>query len=147
MRIELTTDVALPVDEVFARFDRNLFLALNPPFPLVRLERFDGCRTGNEVHLDLSFGLFRQRWKSVITAFGEDDAGVHFVDEGHILPFFLRTWRHEHRLERTAGGTRIRDRIDYTAPAPWLEWLLYPVLYLQFLYRKPVYRRFLSGSS
>ncbi len=144
MRIDVTTEVPGPVEEVFQGFDRALFLKLNPPFPLVRLLRFDGCETGDEVHLALNFILFRQRWESVITDAGQDAAGRYFVDEGRMLPWPLKTWRHHHGLERSGSGTRIRDRIDFSTGNRFLDRLMYPALYLQFLYRKPVYRSFFS---
>lgn len=147
MRIEVTTEIARPVEEVFRGFDRDLFLKLNPPFPLVRLLRFDGCEPGDDVHLELNFILFRQRWESVITQAGTGADGRHFVDEGRLLPRFLRTWRHYHGLESTGPGTRIRDRIDFSTGYGWLDWLMYPMLFLQFLYRKPVYRRFFSAET
>jgi len=141
MRIELTTRVDAPYEAVVAGFDRSLFLALNPPFPRVTLERFDGCRTGDEVHLRMHFGVFQQRWESVITDHGEDSGGSYFVDEGHVLPFFLKRWRHYHGIERVENGTLLRDRIDFESPWRPLDLVLYPALLGQFLYRKPVYRR------
>ncbi len=146
MHLILKTLVRQPVPMVWAGFDRSLFDRLSPPFPPVDVVRFDGCLPGNVVHLRLNFFLFRQDWISSIvdqqtlpTADRPDE--IFFVDEGTQLPFFLRYWRHRHRLLRDAsGGTLIVDDVTFQSPFRLMDYLLYPVLWLQFAYRKPVYR-------
>ena len=143
MRLTLTTSVAQPYQTVFAGFDANLFLRLAPPLVRVRLVRFDGCRVGDVVALELKpLGMPAQRWTSRITEFAETADEIYFVDEseGADLPFFLRTWRHKHRICRNGDGATIIDAIEYTAPLG-LNYLLYPILWLQFAWRKPIYRR------
>lgn len=142
MHILLKTTVAQPVGQVASRFNRQLFEALNPPFPPVRLLRFDGSRTGDEVHLELNFLLFRQVWKSRITDDQSSAEEISFVDEGIQLPFFLSYWRHRHRIIRVGNQSQIVDDITFRSPFFLMDFLLYPVLYLQFLYRKPIYRRY-----
>ncbi len=132
-------DAELP--SVWERFDQELFLALNPPFPPVKLLKFEGSETGNEVALELNFFLFKQKWVSIITNHSVSETAIEFTDEGERLPFFLIAWKHQHRLERTEKGTYIIDNIQYRAPMG-LSWLLYPALWLQFLYRKPIYKRY-----
>jgi ligand-binding SRPBCC domain-containing protein len=145
MRIYITTAVKPPYQEVAQKFDQNLFKALSPPFPRVRLLRYDGNRPGDEVHIRLHFGFFRQTWKSRITAYETEPGKVYFVDEGFGLPFFLCYWRHRHEIRRHGMGTLIVDDITFRAPNRLLGYLCYPVLYLQFAYRKPIYRRYFGG--
>jgi ligand-binding SRPBCC domain-containing protein len=145
MRLIISTVVQKPLEQVFAGFDKKLFTLLNPPFPFPKAHvlRFDGCEKGHEVHLELSFhGLGTQRWESLITASERTPTRIFFIDEGIKLPFFLKKWKHQHILERNPDGTTlITDDISYDAAA-WLpNFLLYPALYLQFAYRKPVYRK------
>lgn len=140
-RLVITTRVEEPVERVFAGFTRDLFLRLNPPFPPVTLERFDGMTPGDEVHLLLRFPVWPQRWVSRITERVESDAERYFVDEGVTLPFFLKRWHHRHVIRREGEGSLIIDDITFATPHPLLDILLYPALFLQFLYRKPVYRR------
>jgi len=59
-------------------------------------------------------------------------------------PFFLRSWRHEHRLEQQKDHTVLIDAIEYHAPIRLLEWILWPILWWQFRYRQPVYRRYFN---
>ena len=141
MRLIITTPVNQSCAHVWAGFDRDLFLRLSPPFPPVALLRFDGCLPGDEVHLELNFLLFRQRWESRITEQQRTPEEIYFIDEGQKLPFFLQYWRHHHRLLCRGANTEIVDDITFRAPA-WLpDFLLYPILYLQFRYRRPIYRR------
>jgi ligand-binding SRPBCC domain-containing protein len=131
----------MPPHKVFEQFDQTLFLKLAPPFPPVKLLRFDGCMPGDVVSLELNFLLFKQVWTSTITAYESNKEGIYFIDEGTHLPFFLTRWHHKHLMQATTDGCLIAD--DITFESPWFlpAWLLYPVLWLQFAYRKPIYRK------
>jgi ligand-binding SRPBCC domain-containing protein len=145
MRIYITTAVKQPYREVAQKFDQNLFVALSPPFPRVRLLRYDGNRPGDEVHVRLHFGFFRQTWHSLITDAGAQPGLVYFVDEGRKLPFFFRHWRHRHEIRQQGTGSLIVDDVFFRSPNRLLDLLLYLVVYLQFAYRKPVYHRLFGG--
>ncbi len=141
MHITLKTKVQQMPSEVFEGFTEALFLKLAPPFPPVRLVRFEGSEVGNVVELELNFIFFKNTWQSLITAQEKTQEEIYFIDEGKKLPFFLCTWRHKHRICRQGTGSQIIDEISYKSPFWLLDYLLYPVLYFQFAYRKPIYRR------
>lgn len=142
MRLLLKTQVSQSLPVVWAGFDRALFDRLSPPFPPVDVVRFDGCMTGDVVHLRLNFLLFRQDWVSRIVDQQTTDAEIYFVDEGTQLPFFLTYWHHRHRLlYDSPGSTVIADEITFRTPSRLTDVLFYPLLWLQFAYRKPIYRR------
>lgn len=142
MHLLLQTRVRQPPPAVWAGFDRSLFDQLSPPFPPVDVVRFDGCRAGDVVHLRLNFLLFRQDWISLITGQQTGPDEIYFVDQGTRLPFFLTYWQHRHRLLRDpAGGTVIVDDVTFRTPLRLTDYLMYPLLWLQFAYRKPIYRR------
>jgi ligand-binding SRPBCC domain-containing protein len=139
--ILVTTRVKAGLPEVVAAFNKDLFLRLNPPFPPVRLLRYDGNESGNRVELELNFLLFKQRWVSVIS---ETAAGPHFwwfKDEGEQLPFFLKSWSHKHVIEQKDGFCLITDAIELTAPAYLPHGLVAAAIRLLMLYRRPVYRK------
>jgi len=70
---------------------------------------------------------------------------IYFIDEGTRLPFFLAYWHHRHRLLRAAdGSTTIVDDITFQTPSRLTDYFFYPLLWLQFAYRKPIYRRVFS---
>lgn len=141
LHIRIETPVAASAERVWAGFDRALFEALAPVFPRVRVVRFDGCRPGDVVTLELDFGLFRNRWTSRIVAGGRDDGGYFFEDEGVELPFFLGTWRHVHRIEPRGAGCVIVDAIAYRARGGRLsDYVWWLPLHLQFRARRGVYR-------
>lgn len=146
MQFSVKTLVEQPIARVFAGFDQSLFLKLAPPFPPVKLLRFDGCAPQDQVHLRLSFIFFAQTWESLITAQHQDANEIYFIDEGVKLPFFLKKWRHKHRIvQQDAQSSWIIDEISFDTPF-WLpRWLLFPSLYAMFAYRKPIYRRYFAS--
>lgn len=138
MQFKIKTTVEQDYQSVFMGFDKRLFLALNPPLMPLKLLRFDGCKTGDEVHLELAFGM---KWISLVTDFQEREDEIFFIDEGIQLPFFLTYWRHKHRIIKNGTGTILIDDITYRSSSKIMDYLLFPFLWMQFKYRSPVYRR------
>ena len=64
MNIQLTTTVKGNYKTIMARFDRQLFEALAPPFPPMEVVEFTGSREGDRVHIRF---LDRVNWISLIT--------------------------------------------------------------------------------
>lgn len=141
MKIVISTPVEQDYLSVKEGFNENLFLQLSPPFPPVRLLRFDGSAKGDTVILELNFLLFKQKWISEITEDQTNENEFYFIDEGVELPFFLKKWKHKHRIIRAGKQSIIRDEIEYQGPFGLMTLLLYPALLLQFLYRKPIYKK------
>ncbi len=141
MHVKVTTQVRQSLAQVKAGFNQDLFLKLNPPFPEVSLLRFDGCLKGDLVELLLDFKVGKQKWVSEITFDNETADRFEFIDEGIMLPFPFRFWKHHHLLIGNAQGCQIVDSIEYKANNKLMTMLLYPLLFLQFVYRKPVYKR------
>ena len=141
MRIIIETKVSSTVEEVFKGFNESLFLKLAPPFPLVKLKQFDGCQKGDTVHIELSFILFKQQWKSLITNFSKQENEIYFIDKGVELPFFLKHWVHKHNMVKYNSSTIIIDDIEYKTFNVVTDILFYPLMYLQFAYRKPIYQK------
>ncbi len=141
MKINIETPVAMDYREVYAGFTKDLFVELTPPGIPVKLLRFDGSKTGDEVHLELSFPGFKQQWISEIISDACDDNECCFVDEGRRLPFFLSYWRHAHRILKDGSGARIVDDIEFRSPIPGMALFVYPVMARQFRARGPVYQR------
>jgi ligand-binding SRPBCC domain-containing protein len=143
MRIILHTAVLQPPPLVMAGFTRTLFEALAPPFPRLRVLRFDGCRTGDRVEIELDTLVKRLPWTSLIVADGWEPDGTHFfVDEGQVLPPPLRYWQHRHRIQPGShGGSVIVDDLEYRTASRLLDVLIYPAMWAQFAWRRPIYRR------
>jgi len=129
--------------EIFARFDEALFRALAPPFPRMEVLRFDGCRLHEETHVDLFF-FGRRHWESVNTEFFGSEREIFFVDEGRVLPFGMKRWRHTHRVTSVAGGSQIRDEIEYDFGNWLLNALWWLPFYLQFGTRPAKYKRYFA---
>ena len=141
MKLTIKTQVEQDYLTVKNGFDASLFKKLSPPFPPVKLLRFDGSKKGDVVSLELNFLAFKQTWISKITEDQTNEKEFYFVDEGVKLPFFLKSWRHKHRIIQSGDQSIIRDEIQYQAPFGLLTLLLYPALLLQFAYRIPVYKK------
>ena len=141
MKLKLQTSVQTSHIKVLEGFDESLFARLAPPFPPVKVLRFDGCKTGDLVELELNFLLFSQKWTSKITKTFSNEGECGFVDEGVRLPFFLGSWKHTHRIIATSEGSIISDEIEFQGKYPGLSPILFPLLWLQFWYRKPIYRK------
>ncbi|WP_216679166.1 SRPBCC family protein [Hymenobacter siberiensis] len=143
MHVTLRTAVSQSPAVVMAGFTRKLFVALAPPFPRLRLLRFDGCHTGDRVEIELDTLVKRLSWTSLIVDDGVQPDGTHFfVDEGQILPPPLRFWRHRHLIQPgPKGGSVIVDALEYRTASRLLDALIYPAMWAQFTWRRPIYRR------
>lgn len=145
MKIVLRTKVEQDYQTVYKRFDRDLFLALKPPLMPLKLLRFDGSRKGDQVHIQLGAGTLSARWDALIVADEQNDTECYFVDEGIRLPFFLKKWKHKHRIQKDGSTSIIIDDIFYQTPNFLLDYIMYPIMYLQFYMRKPVYKRYFKN--
>ncbi len=143
MRIYLKTTVSADFQSVINNYDRKLFDALKPPLMPLKLIRYDGEKTGDEIHLALGFG---QKWISVITDNGATEKEWFFVDEGKVLPWPLRYWKHKHKVLKTDNEiTTLIDDISFGTGSSLLDTFIYPFLYLQFAMRKPAYKKFFGN--
>ncbi len=140
MQLKVKTVVSADLKTVKEGFTQELFLALNPPFPKVKLARFDGCKKGDKVSLVLNFLLFKQHWNSDIIEDKQTEKKWLFVDVGVKLPFFLKKWRHQHEVISNHKGSTIVDDINYTTGTILTDLLMWPLMAGQFLYRKPIYK-------
>ncbi|MBS9523504.1 hypothetical protein KI659_05665 [Litoribacter alkaliphilus] len=141
MRISIKTLVNQDLGKVKSQFNSSLLEKLSPPFPKVSIKRFDGIDLEDQFEMELNFGFFKQQWKGKVTRSYEGKETFFFIDEGNKLPFFLKSWKHQHLLLSKNGKTEIVDNITFEGKVFPLTLLLYPAMYLQFLYRKPIYRR------
>lgn len=146
MKILIKTRIEKNYQVIFSKFNLELFKALKPPLLNLVVERFDGCKKGDEVHLKMDLmGLLNQKWVSHITANFRSDYEIYFVDEGTLLPPPIKKWKHIHRIEKINElASYVVDDIFYTSGNRALDLAIYPALYLMFLYRKPIYKRELS---
>jgi ligand-binding SRPBCC domain-containing protein len=145
VKLLFETDLAVSSQQVVAGFGKDLFLYLAPPGVKVSLKRFDGCKRGDEVHLEIDSVILRQEWVSLITANAESENEWSFIDEGKKLPWPLKFWRHHHRVLRTGDKTsRIVDDITFQC-AFGLDLVMYPLLWASFAVRPSRYRKFFQG--
>jgi ligand-binding SRPBCC domain-containing protein len=140
LEIIISTIVEQNFRKVWHGFDANLLSKLSPPFPRVRILSF-GNQINDKIIIELIFFIVRQKWISIITEKKIFDDHAFFVDEGEVLPFFLKSWKHTHIVEKIEENTLIIDKIEFRTPSILTDYIFYPLLYLQFIYRKPIYKK------
>jgi len=142
MRILLSTRVQnTTVNQTIHLFNRESFLKLSPPFPKSELLQFDGCKKGDLVKLRLRLFFAWHYWDSEIIENSQTDYSWQFIDSGTRLPFFLSGWLHKHSLVQSENDVFVIDDIEFKAHNRLFEWLIYPALWIQFAFRKPIYRK------
>ena len=144
MRIIIKTKVEQDFKKVFQAFDINLFMKLKPPLVSLDVIRFDGCQKGNEVHIEVKLLWMKQKWISLITEQQSNENKIYFIDEGVLLPKPLKYWKHKHIIDKSIDSSIIIDDICYNTNNILLDFLLFPALFLQFYFRKPVYKSYFS---
>lgn len=141
MRIKISTKVEQDLTNVKEGFNERLFITLSPAYPKIELYRYDGCERGDIVALSLNFGIAKQEWVSEIIEQTSSDGLFEFTDVGIKLPFFIKEWKHRHIIKQLDSGSMIIDYIEYSTPFLALNYIMFPLFYFQFLYRKPIYRK------
>ena len=141
MKLTLSTQVEQSVQKVKAGFNIDLFKLLAPPFPKLKVKRFDGCSKDDLVELELDFIIQKQSWVSLIIFDRTSNEKFEFIDIGEKLPFPFKSWKHHHIVEGNHKGSIITDDIEFRSGMLMFDYLLFPLLYLQFIYRKPVYKK------
>jgi ligand-binding SRPBCC domain-containing protein len=145
MQLQVRTKIKQSYLQVKEGFNEQLFKKLNPPFPKVILKRFDGCKKGDLVNMQLNFIAFKQTWESLITADDTTEGYFFFQDEGKQLPFFLKQWKHRHWVRKVDEfNSEIVDDIHFSTGHILTDVFMYPLMKAQFLYRKPIYRKFFN---
>lgn len=142
MRVVLKTKIKGNHKKIIKAFDRELFLALAPAFPPIELKQFTGSETGDKVHIHFKKPI-NSDWLSDIIDHGYEENRSYFVDKGVQLPFPLKFWEHHHIVEQIDKDfVYIIDDMRFKGPNIFITFLLYPFIYLGFLPRKRIYKKY-----
>ncbi len=143
MTLRLATEVDGYYLDVMSRFDRNLFEALRPPIGM-EIHKFTGSKKGDQVVLNFTFPA-KFTWQSDIIEDGHNEERAWFVDIGTILPWPLKSWRHEHIVEHISQDrSRIVDKMTYSCGSHLLTIIIRPFMFGAFFPRKRVYKQYFS---
>ena len=140
MKIKISTKVNKSYEEVFKNFNQPLLEKLTPPLIPFKLLKFDGSKKGDDIHIQLNILGLKQLWITHVIEDSHDKEEIYFIDQSSKLPFFLTFWKHKHRILNRKTGSQIIDEIEYRTPHFLLDYLCYPVMYLQFYFRKHIYK-------
>ena len=142
---KISCQVSASMSYVWSVFDERLLAKLAPPFPIARIIRFDGCKAQDEVIIELDFLILKTRWNSEITSYISDSTSHVFIDEGTRVPFGIKKWKHEHRIEViNKTQSLITDKIQFQTNYKLLDWLLFPFIWGMIAYRIPLYKKLLK---
>lgn len=139
MKLVVKVRIAFPPETVYNYFNKDLFLALAPPLSGIKLVRFEGSRPGHYVELKMGLPFFKMTWISKITDEHISKDLIWFTDKGIKLPFFLKSWHHKHIIKANINGSEIIEDITYSTGSKLTDYLVYPLLYGQFAWRKIAY--------
>ena len=140
-----TKTKATSKEAVMAKFTSELFILLAPPFPKIKLLRFDGSEKGNEIHIEMDFIFYKKLWISLITEHGSTSNELYFIDEGTTVPAPIKYWKHLHVVRAINSGIEIEDNLTYTSGNKVVDLLLFPFVYGLILYRNPIYKKIFSS--
>src|SRR5712692_7372289 len=148
-RFEKTTTLACPVAAVFEFLCRpaNLVEVTPPEFNMRLTEGPERLQVGAQIVLQGRRWGFGQRIVSKVTALEPNHLLVDEQVEG-----LFKKWIHTHRLEETAGGTRMTDEIEFEPPGGMLGLVLtadtiQAELEDLFAYREQKLRELLEGGN
>ena len=140
MKLYFETLINHPWQKIRDGFNQDLFIYLAPGFLPFKLERFDGCKKGDEIHINLGPGM---KWISHITFEETNASGWSFIDEGKVLPWPLIYWKHHHRVDRMSETeSKIVDDINFECSPKWMSPMIKPFLWQVFALRPERYKRF-----
>lgn len=146
MRLLFRTPVKKDFLFIKEKFTRELFLYLAPPWATIDIKKFDGCKTGDEIHVHINQSGLKQEWVSLITDEIQTDDEWCFVDEGKVLPWPMTYWKHRHRvLKMSNGHSEIVDDIHFECSPKWMNYPTYAVVYAVMGIRPSRYKKFFEG--
>lgn len=142
MRIFLRSSVEYDFDKVTSGFGSELFEFLLPPKFMASLVTYEGSVPGSKVHIRFKIP-YPSDWISVIKSEEKDDNKYVFMDEGEVLPFGLKKWKHIHSVIKIDNQTtEIIDDMNFSTGFKFLDLLYFPILFLAFYPRKKLYKKY-----
>ncbi len=142
MKVTISTNVKGFYDKVYRAFDLKLFEFLKPKGARMEIVEFTGSQKGDKVHIRFTSPI-KADWISEIIEDHKDEQTAFFVDKGTVLPWPLKEWRHKHEILNTSDeSSTIIDHIQYKTSNVIFDLLFWPVMYIAFSQRKPLYRKY-----
>jgi len=129
------------IQDVYSVFDFRLLTALSPPMMKPEAKIYEGNKLGDQLYFVIRTPIGGFPWKGKVTEESITENEIYFVDEGTEMAFGMSTWKHKHRLIKINDGTLIRDEVFFDTKNRLLKYVLLPGVWMQFLYRKPLYEK------
>lgn len=145
MKLKSLTLIENTVENVWPKFNKDLFVQLKPPFVNLVVERFDGCRQDDLFNLQVSIFGKLIHWNGKITKHYISEKECYFIDEGILLPWPLIKWTHKHRIIKSGfDKCFISDEVEFITHNMFLDFMMYINFRIMFMLRKPIYKKVLG---
>lgn len=144
MKININTTVEGHFLEVHKAFDLQLFEFLKPIGAKMNIIEFTGSKKGDKVHIRFVRPV-KADWISEISADFIGDNEAYFIDQGTVLPWPIIAWKHKHLISNHCEThSIIKDQIEFKTINPIVDYLIWPMMYLAFALRKPLYLKYFN---
>ena len=142
MKINIETKVEGHFLDVYKAFDLQLFEFLKPKGAKMEIIDFTGSKKGDTVRIRFIRPV-KTDWISEISEDFVGDDEAYFIDQGTILPWPLSSWKHKHLISHESNThSIIKDQIEFKTISFILDYLIWPIMYIAFALRKPLYKKY-----
>lgn len=142
MKFTIKTPVPGNYKDVMKRFDLDLFEFLKPWGAKMQVIAFTGSETGDQVHIRFTSPI-KAEWISTIVDHGINKEEAYFVDQGSVLPWPLKYWKHRHVVKNVSlTKSVIEDQIEFKTSNVILDVLIRPAMYMGFYPRRAQYQKY-----
>lgn len=139
-RVRITTKISARPKEIMAKFNKELFLELCPPFVDIEVTQFDGIKLNDELHAIVSTCGSYQSWINIIVESQMGEQCCYFVDEAREMPAPFTYWRHLHEVkEIDKDHSLLTDEIIFKTSTPLTDYIMLVIIYCLMYFRKPIY--------
>ena len=112
------------------------FLTQSQP---VKIIEWSGIQNGNNAHFKLWFFGWKN-FKVEHEAYQKKEDRLYFIDRGVDLPLGIKSWKHQHIVERDNKKIVIKDIVNYSHSNRFVGYFLYPILIFPIVIRKILYK-------
>jgi ligand-binding SRPBCC domain-containing protein len=146
MKLKFENEVTYPFEFVVAHVGKEMFLAMNPPWSGIEVQRFDGVKVSDEVHLKIKLGPVEIPWISKIVLSELKELEFQFIDIGVKMLPGMKSWHHQHIFRKIdENKTLIIDDVKFESGNFLLDLFFRNIMTIQFLYRRYAYSKFLKS--
>ena len=126
---------------VVSAFQNLKFIKFLIKWQPVKIVKWDGIYNNDKAHFKFWFFYWHDfKVKHNLYKFNKNQ--LSFEDQGVKLPLGLKSWNHQHIVDKQDNCVIIRDRITFSHHYYFMSLILYPMLVFPILIRKFLYKKY-----